>query len=514
VTHAAGGDSADTVIPEISGYREFSVLGVGATSTVWRAHQDDFDRWVAVKVLKPGHDAGSALELFEREKRTTAKLGGHPFIVQVFATGRTVQGRPFMAMDLCERGSIATRIDRLGTFSVDETIDIGAKIAGALQAAHDSGVLHRDIKPQNILLSQYGPALTDFGIARSSDAVDWTESLLQLTVNHAAPEIFIDTRPTAQADVYSLGSTLFTMLAGRPPFSLRTGESPMQFVVRLEREPLPPLRRPDVPDGLRSIIERSMAKRPEDRFGSAVEMEAALQHLQRGGTTTAVTPGPTPSATLGAPVLPRIAGSVVVSTETSPVVEPPVARVPESRVAPDPPLRLAATATSDPTVVRTRRGESTSPPSTAASPTADSTGWGFGWAVGGIFVLAALLVGAIVFFSTQSGGGADDPTTSSTLALTTVGAPTNVQAVPEDTIATLTWDDTSNGAATQYIVIPIDENNHRGTPQVVEKVTHATVPGLDPNLGYCFVVLAEIGTKRAVDDSLSHACIRGALLQS
>jgi serine/threonine protein kinase len=401
-----------------------------------------------------------------------------------------------MAMDLCERGSLQARIDHLGAFSVDETLDIGEKIASALQAAHEAGVLHRDIKPSNILLSQYGPALTDFGIARSSDAVEWTESLLQLTVNHAAPETFIDTQPTVQGDIYSLGSTLFTMLAGRPPFALRVGETPMQFVVRLEREDIPPLRRSDVDAPLRSVLERCLAKRPEDRFATAAELERALRSAA-APNARAPLPGAVPThgvvsalPRLSSPPAPPLvppASPTVVRPSEQPVAATTVSRSPRPA---QPPVRPA--------------------PTRPSATTARSSFWAIGWTVAGLVLLLLLCAGAIVYFSTTSD---TDPVDETTGATTNVGAPRNVQATFTDGTATLTWDDGSGGEASQFVVIPIDSDNNR-LDATQATTTEATIGGLDPSKSYCFIVVAVIGDERAVDDATSHGCTDGATLET
>ena len=152
-----------------------------------------------------------------------------------------------------------------------------------MAAAHKAAVLHRDIKPQNILLSEYGPALADFGIARVATNLEWSQSLDQLTPLHSSPETLMGGASTAQSDIYSLGSTLYAMLAGRPPFAGPPGESVLKYQVRVLQEPLPPIPRSDIPQSLMEVLQAALAKNPADRFGSAVEFRDALRRCRGRG---------------------------------------------------------------------------------------------------------------------------------------------------------------------------------------------------------------------------------------
>ena len=142
-------------------------------------------------------------------------------------------------MELYEQGSVADRVARHGPLSPAEAAALGAPIADALAAAHAAGILHRDVKPQNILLSPFGPALADFGIARISTQLDRTDSLDHFTPWHAPPEVLAGQAPTEQSDIYSLASTLFTVVTGRPPFAGPLGESLLSFERRVLTPPIP-----------------------------------------------------------------------------------------------------------------------------------------------------------------------------------------------------------------------------------------------------------------------------------
>jgi serine/threonine protein kinase len=268
---------------EVSGYRDVAPIGRGASSTVYKGYDPELSRWVAIKVLLTDDPDDPARKRFKREGEITANLGKHPHIVQVLGTGFTETGSPYVVMELFEQGSIGDRLRASGAFTVDETLEIGEKIADAVAAAHRAGVLHRDIKPQNILLSEYGPALGDFGIARTSANLEWSQSLDQLTPMHAAPEILLGGTSTAQSDLYSLGSTLYAMLAGRPPFAGPSGEAPLRYQARVMRDPVPPVPRADVPPSVTDALDRTLAKNPADRFRSATELRDVLRACRHAG---------------------------------------------------------------------------------------------------------------------------------------------------------------------------------------------------------------------------------------
>ena len=149
----AGGDTGEL---RIAGYGDIAQIGRGASSNIFKGFDSELNRWVAIKVLLADDPDDPARKRFKREGEITANLGKHPHIVQVLGTGFTESGHPYVVMELFEQGSIADRLRSAGAFTVDDTLDIGEKIADAVAAAHKAGVLHRDIKPQNILLSEYG----------------------------------------------------------------------------------------------------------------------------------------------------------------------------------------------------------------------------------------------------------------------------------------------------------------------------------------------------------------------
>lgn len=265
---------------DVPGYRVLEQVGEGGFSVVYRAHQERLDRMVALKVLSIGSVDDAAMRRFQRESRITGRLSDHPNIVTVLDTGTTRAGRPYIAMEYFEHGALTDRLAREGPLPVADVLRIGVKMAGALAATHETDVLHRDVKPQNVLLSRYGePALADFGIARLVDGFDATHTQA-FTPHHAAPEVLEGRQPGVGGDIYSLGSTLYQLLAGQPAFKGPAGEGIALLMLRILNDAPPPIPRGDVPPRVADVIGRAMAKTPEQRFATAVEFAQGLQRVQ------------------------------------------------------------------------------------------------------------------------------------------------------------------------------------------------------------------------------------------
>ena len=218
---------------------------------VYRAREVEFDRWVAAKVLDVGLDRHQRT-MFERECRAMGVVSQHPNIVTVLSAAFCADGRPAIVMELYERGSYAEWVRRFGALGTEEVLQVGIRICGALQSAHDRGLLHGDVKPQNLFVSQYG------------------------------------SRATAASDVYSLGATLYTLATGRRPFETGGSAEPLsQLALRIVRD-APPGLGGGRPAPLERAILAAMAKRPEDRPVSAVSFGRLLQAVQEeigGGRT-------------------------------------------------------------------------------------------------------------------------------------------------------------------------------------------------------------------------------------
>src|SRR5262245_3667450 len=243
-------------------------------------------RPVAVKVLAPPFDRDRAfVERFRREARAAAGLG-HPNIVAVFDTGSD-DGTHYIVTELVEGETLAQRIRRDGPVPADEAVAIGVDVARALAAAHERGVIHRDVKPGNVMLTPEGTVkVVDFGIAHAagSDTLTGTGVVLGSTA-YLAPEQASGDRVDARSDVYAFGCVLYEMLTGQVPFRADTPVATMYRHVN-EDAPPPSSIRP-VPPGLEAIVMRCLAKDPRRRFASAEDLEAALRSASLDGTDTA-----------------------------------------------------------------------------------------------------------------------------------------------------------------------------------------------------------------------------------
>jgi serine/threonine protein kinase len=273
----AGRGSAPESIP---GYRNLTRIGHGGFSVVYRAHSDRLDREVAVKVLSATlTEDDRAADRFQREIQLVNRVCGHPNVVSVLDAGLAESGRPYLVMDYYAGGSLKALLARTGPLPVPDALTLIGKIADALAGAHEAGVLHRDIKPENILVSDQGePALADFGIGRFTDRLSTGTSARTdaLTIQHTAPEVLNGERSTAASDIYSLGSTLYELLDGRPPFYRDSDEGIAPMLLRiLNDEPADP-GRPGVPEPVLALLRRALAKRPADRFPSAAAFAAAV----------------------------------------------------------------------------------------------------------------------------------------------------------------------------------------------------------------------------------------------
>ena len=265
--------------PQLPGFRYLHPLGVGGFADVFLYEQEMPRREVAVKVLLADRISSTAAQEFADEANVMAMLSTHPAIVTIYQAGVAGDGRPYLVMEYCPRPNLQLRA-RNETFSIAEALRVGVQVAGAVETAHRAGVLHRDIKPANILVTAYNrPALTDFGIASTTGA---TGEASGMSIPWSPPESFADPpRSGPRTDVWALGATLYTLLAGRSPFE-RPGErnSSADLIERIERAALTSLGRPDSPESLQRVLERAMAKNPDDRYPSAVAFARALQKVQ------------------------------------------------------------------------------------------------------------------------------------------------------------------------------------------------------------------------------------------
>jgi eukaryotic-like serine/threonine-protein kinase len=258
-------------------YELLELVGSGGMSGVWKAHDRLLDRTVAIKIL---HDQFTAdeeyVERFRREARSVAQLS-HPNIVTVIDRGED-KGRQYIVFEYVEGENLKQLIERTGRLPVRDAVEMAVQMGRALAFAHSRGLVHRDVKPQNVLLNEDSQAkMTDFGIARSVDVqgVTITGTVLG-TSEYIAPEQARGERVDALTDVYSLGVVLYELLTGGVPFQ---GENFVAVALRHVNEPPPSVfeRRPDAPPRVAMAVERAMAKRPEERFESMDEFVADLE---------------------------------------------------------------------------------------------------------------------------------------------------------------------------------------------------------------------------------------------
>jgi ATP/maltotriose-dependent transcriptional regulator MalT/serine/threonine protein kinase len=262
------------------GFTEPTEIGRGGFGVVYRCTQRSLERIVAVKVLTADLDAENRGR-FMREQRAMGRLSGHPNIVNVLEIGATASGRPFIVMQYHPHGTLDSMIRKRGLVDPSSTIRIGIKMAGALETAHRADILHRDVKPANILFTEYGePELTDFGIARmAGGGFETRAGLIAGTPAFTAPEVLAGDEPTVASDVYGLGATLFCALTGHAAYERHDGESVVAQFLRLSNQPVPDLQELDIPEALSRVVGRAMAKDPAERPASCGEFGAELGEI-------------------------------------------------------------------------------------------------------------------------------------------------------------------------------------------------------------------------------------------
>jgi eukaryotic-like serine/threonine-protein kinase len=278
--------------PDISGFTFDRYLGGGGFADVFLYDQQRPRRKVAVKVLLREMLSVAAQSAFDDEADLMAQLSSHPSIVTIYQVDRASDGRPFLAMQYCPGVNLGRRY-RKEPLGVPFALRTGVEIASAVETAHRAGILHRDIKPHNILVTEYNePLLTDFGIASTLDRSD--AAVEGMSVPWSPPESFADPPSASVAtDVWGLGATVYTLLAGRSPFEVPGGPNrSTDLITRIETGR--PLRtgRPDVPESLERVLATALGRTPEQRYPTALAFARALQRVQDelglGATTISV----------------------------------------------------------------------------------------------------------------------------------------------------------------------------------------------------------------------------------
>lgn len=273
--------------PKIPGLVFVQPLGSGGYADVFLYEQQSPRMPVAVKVLKSEGLTDALRQQFVEEADTMAALGDHPYIVQVFRSGTSDDGRPYLVMKYYPPPNLAMRA-RAERFSVEDVLRTGIQLASAVETAHRAHITHRDIKPANVLVSAYGaPGLTDFGIAgrgaREGDVEPEATDDVGVSVPWAPPEVLYgQSNGDERSDVYSLAATLWQLLVGRSPFEVPGGDnSAYALMPRIRSTPPPPTGRQDVPPGLERLLAQAMAKDPAHRPASALELARALQAVEQ-----------------------------------------------------------------------------------------------------------------------------------------------------------------------------------------------------------------------------------------
>ena len=257
-------------------YKVIELLGEGGMAFVYKAKDMQLERMVAIKTLKPNYvEQTTFVERFKREAQTAANLN-HPNIVQIFDWG--IEEEPYFVMEYIEGNTLTSIIANKKTISLSDVLFIGAQVANGLEAAHTQGLVHRDIKPGNIMITPGGKVkVTDFGIVSIQDDesdITKTGSILG-TASYISPEQAQGKAVSVGSDLYSLGTVLYELLTGNPPF---VAESPIATATKhlTEKPDKPSKYRKDLPKGIENAILKLLHKTPKDRFKSAEDLRAVL----------------------------------------------------------------------------------------------------------------------------------------------------------------------------------------------------------------------------------------------
>lgn len=311
--------------PEVPGYVIGEEIGRGASGAVYRATQTGVGREVALKLVWAPTLDPAALARFERECATIGGLSWHPHVVALHDAGRTDRGVLFMAMELVTGGSLADRVAREGPLPSEEVTRVGLQIGDALQAAHEAGIIHRDVKPENVMIGRRGEALlTDFGIARVSSEATVTGGGYHGTPAYSAPELLRGEPASPRSDIYALGATLHTLATGSAAFAAATDETPLAVVTRVLRSRIPALPASADPS-LAWAVAAATDPDPARRPSTAAELRAVLAAARPAPTTRVPVLPPPP----GGPLRPQWQ-----PPPTPPLGQGPIAPVRPAPVAP------------------------------------------------------------------------------------------------------------------------------------------------------------------------------------
>ena len=265
---------------QLPGYSNITEIATGTFATVYRATELGTDRPVALKVLRVADTSRRMMEVFDQELGALSLLSNHPNVTTLYRTFLTPEGRPVLVLELC-KGSLAQRARQSGPLPPSEVVRAGVKIAGALETAHRCGLLHRDMKPQNILVSEFDePVLADFGVAALQVAAQSTEGIFGFTTLHAPPEALEGHPLSPSADIYGLASSMYQLLVGHGPFAAFDGEAPASVILRILRDPAPRAPAAGMPIALADLLQDALAKDPARRPQNAIQFADALREVE------------------------------------------------------------------------------------------------------------------------------------------------------------------------------------------------------------------------------------------
>ncbi|MGI8677295.1 MAG: protein kinase domain-containing protein [Jatrophihabitans sp.] len=334
------------------GFTGIVEIGRGSLATVYRAREIATNRNVALKLLNVRDASPRAVGSFERESIALGAVSSHPNIVTLYRSFRAGDGRPVLVLELCI-GPIGDRIRTGQGLPVPEVVSIGIKVAGALETAHRAEILHRDVKPHNILMTEYGePALTDFGVAMLHSPTHTSARLLDFTTLNAAPELLEGDETSAATDIYGLVSSLCQLIAGRSASRAYGSESPASVIPRILRDPVQPLVIAQAPTRLSDLLIRAMSKDKDNRPPTAAQFAAELAEIEIDEdwprTQCLIRDPSAPGGTVG---LPQITRMPMLRPRNAPPVglaTPPPGQPPVPRSSLPPPLpRMQPTAAPD-----------------------------------------------------------------------------------------------------------------------------------------------------------------------
>ena len=276
----------DRMIGRLGTYEVVGVIGSGGMGVVLKAFDAALNRYVAIKVLAPHlGNSGAARKRFSREAQAAAAVV-HDNVMEIYGVADT-DGLPYLVMPYVRGPSLQRRLDGEGPLALVEILRIGMQAAAGLAAAHAQGLVHRDVKPANILLADgvERVKLTDFGLARAADDASLTKTgIIAGTPQYMSPEQARGESVDQRSDLFSLGSVLYAMCTGRAPFRAETSYGVLRRITDEEPRPIREIN-PDIPEWLCRIVAKLMSKRPDDRFQSAREvaglLEECLAHVQQ-----------------------------------------------------------------------------------------------------------------------------------------------------------------------------------------------------------------------------------------